>query len=107
MNINKLSLNIDNSNYMIFSSPRKTKAEHDEIKINDNIIEEIESTKFLGVIIDNKLNWNKHVNIAKSKIAKAIGIISKAWKCLSKHTLITLYYSFVCPHLLCSSLGLC
>ena len=35
------------------------------------------NTKFLGVIIDNKLRWSDHITYTKNKIAKSIGIIYK------------------------------
>ena len=34
-------------------------------------------TKFLGVIIDDKLNWSDHILYVKNKISKSIGIIHK------------------------------
>ena len=44
-----------------------------------------------------KLNWECHVNIIKNKIAKSVGILSKARKLLHQSCLITPYYSFVYP----------
>ena len=69
------------------------------IKINGSDIDRVESTKYLGVYIDSKLNWSKHINFIKGKIAKGIGIICKARKNLNRETLLVLYYSFVCPYL--------
>ena len=37
----------------------------------------ISTTKFLGVIINNKLKWNGHIIYIKNKISKSIGIIVK------------------------------
>jgi hypothetical protein len=39
---------------------KKRKIEHDHILINGNIVEQVESIKFLGVNITNKLSWSKH-----------------------------------------------
>jgi len=33
-----------------------------ELKIDGKILDCVDHTKFLGVIIDKKLNWNAHVN---------------------------------------------
>ena len=38
--------------------------------INDVNIEKVEATKFLGVVIDEALNWNNHISLVKSKLAK-------------------------------------
>ena len=58
------------------------------------------STKFLGVIIDNKLKWTDHITYIKKKISKAIGIIHRARTFLDKITLKNLYHSFVFPYLI-------
>ena len=56
-------------------------------------------TKFLGVILDNKLSWAYHIQYIKSKIAKGIGVICRARHLLNVKTLCTLYYCFVYPYL--------
>ena len=61
---------------------------------------EVEKTKFLGVVIDNKLSWQDHINYISGKIARGIGILIKAMAFLNKETLVTLYYSFVYPYLI-------
>ena len=99
MNTNKLSLNIDKSNYMIFHSPKKKVGSHSDIILNNSKIKKIQSTKFLGVTIDDSLKWTAHMNIVKTKVAKAIGIISKARKIFSLNTLKLMYNTFVLPHL--------
>ena len=53
----------------------------------------------MGVILDNTVSWVEQINSIKNKISKSIGIISKAWKSLNSNTLLTLYYSFIYPHL--------
>jgi hypothetical protein len=97
LNINKLSLNVEKSNYMIFS--RKHVIVLRDVCINNTSLTRIYQTKFLGVNIDWKLSWNYHVTYVKNKIAKSIGILSKAKKMLKSDSLITLYYSFVFPYL--------
>ena len=70
---------------------------NDKLYIKNDEIKQVDHTKFLGVIIDSKLNWDFHINYIKQKIAKSIGILSKARKYLNKTCLITLYYSFLYP----------
>ena len=60
-------------------------------------IMEVSETKFLGIIIDNKLNWKPDIRYVCTKVAKGIGIILKARKVFNHETLSTLYYTFVCP----------
>ena len=47
------------------------------ISIDDNKIARVDSTKFLGVIINQNLSWQPHITTISSKIAKSIGIIIK------------------------------
>ena len=56
--------------------------------------------KYLGLIIDNKLNWAAHIAHVKSKISKCVGILIKARLCLSRKCLLDLYYSFAYPYLI-------
>ena len=65
--VNKLSLNIAKSNYMLFGNYRCEK--HVALRINDVNIEIVEATKFLGVVMDESLNWNNHITTVKSKQA--------------------------------------
>ena len=68
--------------------------------INKNSIERKSSTKFLGIIVDNKLNWSAQITYIKNKISKSIGIISKIRQFLDKHTLRNMYFSFIYPYLI-------
>ena len=56
-------------------------------------------TKFLGVIINDKLSFSRHVSYIKNKISKGMGIIIKARKYLNKKSLLDLYHAFVYPYL--------
>ena len=67
--------------------------------MNNQEISEVKSTKFLGVIINNQLNWKNHLDYICTKIAKNIGIILKARHVFEKHTLLSLYYSLIYPYL--------
>ena len=55
---NKLSLNVKKSNFLHFHYGRSEKKKL-EIKINNTLVEETDSTKYLGTFIDNKLTWKK------------------------------------------------
>ena len=66
---------------------------------NWNRISDVNETKFLGVIIDNTLNWSPHIMHISKNIAKGIGIILKARKVFDNETLFSLYYTFIYPYL--------
>ena len=83
---------------MIFSL-RKNIIPIQNVYINNIVINYVTSTKFLGIIIDNKLTWCEHISHIKRKISKGIGILCQARKMLKLSTLHTLYYSFIFPYL--------
>ena len=69
------------------------------IQIDNNVIERVKETVFLGVILDEYLSWKPHILSVSRKISKSIGIIYKSSFCLPKTSLRSLYYSLVYPYL--------
>ena len=47
----------------------RIKDDHQPIIIDGNTITYTKNTKFLGVIIDHKLNWSDHILCIKNKIS--------------------------------------
>ena len=61
---NKLTININKTHYMMFYRTRVKHITNFKIYISNNVIDRSNYTKFLGVIIDSKLNWAaKFLNI--------------------------------------------
>ncbi len=98
LNVNKLSLNVKKTHYMLFGLTRKRTTTNEILCINNEVISKVESTKFLGIIIDFKLCWAEHIHYIKSKISKGIGILCRARKVLKRSTLLSLYYCFIYPY---------
>ena len=95
---NKLSFNVDKTNIMLFT-PIFFSHCIDDIVINQITIQEVKETKFLGVIIDNKLKWSAHIMYISKKIVKGIGILLKSRKVFDNDTVVSLYHTFVYPYL--------
>ena len=92
--VNKLSLNIDKTNFMLFTPkcvPWTTKC----VFIAGNKIMEVTETKYLGVIIDYKLNCSPHIAYISKKLLKVSAISWKRGNCLTKrpywHCIIHLF----------------
>ena len=98
LKVNKLSLNIGKTHFMVFTNKKK-RLDELNIMIDGIKIEEVRKTKFLGVIIDNKLSWKDHVTHVANKVSRGLGMIIKARNYLNTKGLITLYYTFVYPYL--------
>jgi len=97
---NKLSLNISKTNFIIFTSKqRKADLENQIVTFNCLPIAQVKHTKFLGVYIEEHLNWEHHIKQVESKISKSIGVLSKLKHYLPRHLLLTIYNSLVTPYL--------
>ena len=81
----------------LFTTKRKA-VDNINIRIDGHSIDRVKHTKFLGVFIDEKLNWKKHISYISGKIARGLGIIVKARKSLPFNALRTLYFSFIYPY---------
>jgi len=97
LKVNKLSLNVKKTHYMIFS-PKRILNQEINLQIEGYPINRVKSTKFLGVFIDEKLNWKSHISHVCGKISRGIGIILKGKNMLNRDALVTLYYSFIYPY---------
>ena len=100
---NKLKVNKSKTKYMIFNLKDKHKSKqllNDlDLKVDNEIVERVEYTNFLGVIIDNKLNWEKHIEGISKKVSANLGIIRKLRTLLPNKSLFTLYNSIIHPYL--------
>ena len=43
-------------------------------KLSNQVIQTVDKTKFLGIVIDQHLTWKSHIEFITSKISSAIGI---------------------------------
>ena len=94
LNVNKLSLNINKTHFMCFSAKNKFRPGI-FLQIDGEAIAEVNKSKFLGVVIDNKWSWKDHISFVCRKVARGIGVIIKARKVFRNESLKCLYYSFI------------
>ena len=87
LKVNKLSLNVKKTHYMVFTN-KKSRTANLKISIDNQIIDEVCQTKFLGVIIDNKLTWKNHILYICWKISHGIGMLIKACNYLNQTGLL-------------------
>ena len=77
LNVNRLSLNIDKTNFLIFHPYNKPLKQHVAIKINKKAIMEKEYIKYLGVLVDSSLSWKYQISSLTKKISRSIGVMYK------------------------------
>ena len=94
---NGLALNLKKTNYMIFSRSKVDLPK--PLLISDTLIDRKTEARFLGVIIDESLNWSRHVNTILSKMSRYVGIMYKLKKFLPLKVRLQIYHSFIQSHL--------
>ena len=97
VDVNGLVLNLKKTQYIIFS--KRTVQTNYELLIAGKKIERKTEARFLGVIIDEKLNWSRHIATIKTKMARYVGIMYKLKNHLPLQARLQIYHSFVQSHL--------
>lgn len=95
---NRLKLNINKTKYMILTRRNINEDDITELKINDEILQRVNSIKYLGIIIDSKLKFEDHINYTIEKVANKIGVMQRTTKFIQKKYKIILYKSIIEPH---------
>ena len=70
-----------------------------KLKIENQIITEVNQTKFLGAMIDQKFTWPHHITYIYAKISKSLYILNRLRNKLNSESLSSIYYSLVYSHL--------
>ena len=58
------------------------------------------NAKYIGVTLEEKLEWNLHLNLLKSKLNTTINLLCKTRHYVPKFLLKTLYYTIFHSHLI-------
>ena len=98
-NSNKLTINVDKTKYVLFKSRRRKYEISGQLIINESVLESVESTSFLGICIDEKLAWKKHINSVCNVLSKKIGLLYRIRHFVSRKILVMLYNAFIIPHI--------
>ena len=69
------------------------------IEVNNEPIKEAEATKFLGVIVDNKLTWSPHIAFLNQKLLANKHLLRVARNLLDFNCLRSIYYAHIYSHL--------
>ena len=70
-----------------------------KLSIENNEIPMVEHTKFLGVYIDNKLEWSVHTRLLVQKLKANQYLLSRSKNILPTNCLRNIYYSHIHSHL--------
>ena len=92
---NKLSLNVSKTNFLFFSNSSNKNI---NLILSNKPLEQKQCTKYLGIYIDENLNWSNQINNICTKISQGVGTLYKLRHLLSLNSLRNIYCSFVQSH---------
>ena len=97
---NKLSLNVAKTELMIIGSRQRLDTQSDEIdiEIDGEKIKRVDHTKSLGLVIDDRLSWSKHVEEISRKVSSSIGALKRVRSFISINTAVQIYNALILPH---------
>jgi len=79
---------------MLFKN-HKSDTDHIDLILNNKSISKVQSTKFLGVEIDEKLTWKNHISDVERKISSAIFLLRNIKYKINQKTSLMLYDSLI------------
>ena len=99
LNANKISLNTNKTEYVLFRHKQKSINFNLKLKLNGKKLYPSSYIKYLGIFIDENLNWKKHVSILSSKLRRANGALAKLRHFVPPKTLTSVYHAIFNSHL--------
>ena len=69
-----------------------------QLQIRSEKIKRVSTTKTLGVMVDECITWDKHIDQVTRKVSKGIGLLRRSKDLVNKISLDTIYQVLVLPH---------
>ena len=92
---NKLSLNV-NKTVLLKFWPTRTPL---KIKVGNTMLSNQHCTKFLSVMVDDKLAWNEHTNSLYLKLLANKRLLLNSKNLLPDFCLQNIYFPHICSHM--------
>ena len=97
---NKLTLNVDKTEYMIIGTRQRLAnvSKDINVSIDGKTLKQVYTKKTLGVVIDDKLCWSEQIDNISKKVSKGIVMLRRAKPFVSTETLIYIYQTLIQPN---------
>ena len=95
---NRLSINVDKTEALLFSN-RARPNDSLSIRMNTQEVSFSSSCRFLGVYLDDNLNFANHISHIVNKLSRSTGILYKIRDFLPTQAKLSYYYAFMYPYL--------
>ena len=99
LNLNRLALNVSKTNFVIFRSHQKMPDHNVTLLMNNKALQQKDHVKYLGVLLDQHLDWKYQIKNVALKVSRGLGIIAKLKPFLKEKLIRTIYFSVVYSHL--------
>ena len=99
LDANKLALNIEKTNFVVFHSTAKKVNEPVVLKFGRKKISRVKYVKFLGVLLDETLSWKYHLIELSRKLSRTVAVMYKLRHFAPLDTLKSVYYALFYPFL--------
>lgn len=93
-NVNSLYLNPDKTKFLRFHHSQKGCSDL-KLKVNSEFIQRAQSVKFLGIFLDENLNFKTHCEYVISRLSSLVYMLKNLRTVLTRQQLITVYYAQV------------
>ena len=92
-NINNLALNAKKTKCINFCPPN-VKENNININLNNNVLDLVDNTIFLGLTLDKRLQWGPHIEVLSSRLSSAAYAVWKIRGVTDIDTARTVYFSY-------------
>ena len=101
LSVNKMSLNANKMKFMIFHNYQKVMTDSDipQLEINNTPIERATEFNFLGITINEFMNWGSHSVKIANKICRTLGVMNCLKRYLPLSALKIIYNSLILSHI--------
>ena len=95
LNANKISLNVEKTGAIIFKSGRKKYESVFKLKLNRQRLHSSNNVKYLGIKIDENLNWKHHVYDVSIKLIRVNAVLFKIRNYVYSKILRSIYFAIL------------
>ena len=109
LNVNKISLNANKTEFIILRTQSRPLNYQPYLKTLGQRIYPSPSVKYLGIHLDEHLNWKNQISVLANKLKRANGALSKLRHYVPLKPLVNIYHAIFASHLryACQVWGLC
>ena len=93
LSCNRLALNTKKCETMLIGSKKRIRGKNVDVFIDNKKLNQVTVCKYLGVYLDNSLDWDKHVKHLCKSTVKNLYLLKRIRHCISQKTALLFYKS--------------